>query len=227
MPISKETGEIYVFHLAVLNEICRALGYKGLAIILDEAEHVRGYNVSRRERANNLFDLLSRAAHRPVPRDTPPARNDHDLAVPEFWKTGPHFALFVGLTEGDTFSDPNASLRDACVFLHSEDDSIMLKPPQPAAYRGWCDEFFQQCDRHLGPLPVLGEPGERERIVAILFSAFLKIAPADRVLRTWIKLAALAPAILMCGRETTADGLERELKAACDAATGLQLPWEA
>ena len=45
----------------------RSLGYKGLALILDEAEHVRGYNVNRRERANNLFDLLSRAAHRPIP----------------------------------------------------------------------------------------------------------------------------------------------------------------
>jgi hypothetical protein len=57
--------------LVLLNEICRSLRYKGLALILDEAEHVRGYSVNRRERANNLFDLLVRAAHRPIPRDTP------------------------------------------------------------------------------------------------------------------------------------------------------------
>lgn len=226
MPVSKETAEIYVYHLVVLNEVCRSLGYKGLALILDEAEHVRGYNVTRRERANNLFDLLARAAHRPVPRDTPPARNDHELLIPEFWKTGPHFALFVGLTEGDTFSDPDASLREACVFLHGEEDRIMLKAPQPAAYRGWCSEFFEQCARSLGPMPVLGDPAERKRVVTVLGDAFAELAPADRVLRVWIKLAALAPAILMCGRVVTTDELEAQLRAACDAATGLHFPWD-
>ncbi|TIL33931.1 MAG: hypothetical protein E5Y85_12125 [Mesorhizobium sp.] len=226
MPVSKETAEIYVFHLVVLNEVCRSLGYKGLALILDEAEHVRGYNVRRKVRANNLFDLLARAAHAPVARDAPPARNDHELRIPEFWKTGPHFALFVGLTEGDTFVDTHLPLRDACVFLHDDNDRIMLKPPQPAAYRGWCDEFFQQCARHLGPLPVLGEPDERARIVAVLGDAFSELAPAERVLRIWIKLATLAPAILMCGRMVTVDALVAELKAACDAATGLHFPWD-
>lgn len=226
MPVAKETGEIYVFHLVVLNEVCRALGYKGLAIILDEAEHVRGYNVNRRERANNLFDLLSRAAHQPVPRDAPPRRNDHDLLVPEFWKSGPHFALFVGLTEGDTFVDPSVPLRDACVFLHKEEDRIMLKPPAPAAYRGWCDTFFEQCARHLGPMPVLSDAGERAQIVDVLGKAFAELSPADRVLRVWIKLAALAPAILLCGRVSTVDALRDELQAACNEATGLHFPWD-
>jgi hypothetical protein len=48
MPKVRETGEIYVYHLIVVNEICKALGYQGLLIILDEAEHVRGYSVLRK-----------------------------------------------------------------------------------------------------------------------------------------------------------------------------------
>lgn len=226
MPLSKETGEIYVFHLVVLNEICRALGYKGLAIILDEAEHVRGYNVNRREKANNLFDLLARAAHRPVPRDAPPRRNDHGLSIPEFWKTGPHFALFIGLTEADTFADPSVPLREACVFLHEEEDRVMLKPPAPAAYRNWCEAFLEQCARHLGPMPVLSEPSERARIVEVLGEAFSRLAPVERVLRVWIKLAALAPAILLCRRIADTESLAAELKSACDTATGFHFPWD-
>lgn len=226
MPIARETAEIYVFHLAVLNEICRALGYKGLALILDEAEHVRGYNVTRREKANNLFDLMARAAHRPLQSDIPPRRNDHDFRVPDFWKTGPHFALFVGLTEGSTFEDPGLPLRDACVFLHNEEDRIMLQPPQPAAYRTWCETFFQSCTRHLGPLPVLNDPVQRGRVATVLGDAFAELAPADRVLRVWIKLAALAAAIVMCGRATKVDDLVVELRRASAAATGFDLPWD-
>jgi len=226
MPISKETAEIYVYHLVVLNEVCRSLGYKGLALILDEAEHVRGYNVTRRSRANNLFDLLARAAHKPIPRDKPPARNDHYIEIPEFWKTGPHFALFVGLTEGDTFVDSSLPLRDACVFLHEESDRVVLKPPAPAAYRAWCDGFFTQCARHLAPMPVLGVASDRTRIVDVLVDAFATLKPEDRVLRVWVKLAALAPAILMCGRSMTVDALEAELRKACDDATGVHFPWD-
>lgn len=226
MPISKGTGEIYVFHLVVLSEVCRSLGYKGLAVILDEAEHVRGYNVTRRERANGFFDLLSRAAHRPVRNDTPPERNGHEIAIPEFWKQGPHFSLFVGLTEGDVFSDPDLSLREACVFLHDEADKIILKAPPPAAYREWCDEFFQHCARYLGSMPVLDDVSERARIVKVLGDAFGQLPPNERILRVWIKMAALAPAILMCGRATTAERLEAQLKSVCETLTGSRFPWD-
>ena len=123
MPKVRETGEIYVFHLIVFNELCRALGYKGLLVVLDEAEHVRGYSVRRRERANNLLDLLSRSAHVPIGEGSP-ILNDHGYEFPEFWNRGPHFGIFVGLTEGNTFADRSLSLRDACVFLHSESDRI-------------------------------------------------------------------------------------------------------
>jgi hypothetical protein len=226
MPVSKGTGEIYVFHLVVLSEVCRSLGYKGLAIILDEAEHVRGYNVTRRERANSFFDLLSRAAHRPVANDIPPERNGHEIIIPEFWKTGPHFSLFVGLTKGEVFSDPNLPLREACVFLHRETDMVMLEGPSSADYRNWCDEFFRNCARHLGSMPVLGSASDRARIVNVLGDAFDILTPSERVLRVWIKLAALAPAILMCGRVVTVEPLETELKLACEAVTGLRFPWD-
>jgi hypothetical protein len=52
------------------------------------------------------------------------------------------------------------------------------------------------------------------------------MAPADRVLRVWIKLAALVPAILLCGRIGEVEDLAAELKTACDAATGLHFPWD-
>lgn len=226
MPISKETSDVYVFHLVVLNEVCQSLGYKGLALILDEAEHVRGYNVTRRNKANNLFDLLARAAHRPLPHDTRPARNDHGLRIPHFWNSGPHFALFVGLTPGDTFNDPDVPLRDACAFLFEEGDRISLKPPRPAAYRGWCEEFFEHCARHLGYLPVLSNPEDRARIVEVLGAAFAEVPVAERVVRVWIKLAALAPAILLCDRVKTVDELESLMKNACDRSRGLTLPWD-
>ena len=95
--------------------------------------------------------IMSRAVSEPIPCSTfwpGPPGNDHGLAIPEFWKNGPHFALFVGLTEGDTFADPTVPLRDACVFLRDEEDRVMLKPP-PASYRAWCETFFQQCAQHL------------------------------------------------------------------------------
>lgn len=226
MPLSRETADIYVFHLVVLNEICRALGYKGLALILDEAETTRGYPVRRRERATSFFDLLARAAHQPVPRDAPPARNDHDLPVPEFWKTGPHFALFVGLTEGDIFADPDVPLREACVFLHDAQDRVTLAPPLPGNYRGWCDKFLEGCAAQLGPLPILGVAAERARVADLLGDAFAALPSSERVLRVWIKLAALAPAILMCGHVTELTGLLAELRRACDRAAGQHLPWE-
>ena len=103
---------------------------------------------------------------------------------------------------------------------------MMLKPPPPAAYRRWCDSFFEQCARHLGPMPLLGDEKDRARIVEVLGKAFADLAPADRVLRVWIKLAALVPAILMCGRITDADELEDEIRTACDAAIGLHFPWD-
>ena len=62
MPQTKDTGLIYAFHLVVLNEVLKALGYKGLAILIDEAEHVRTYSINRYHRANSFFDVLAKFA---------------------------------------------------------------------------------------------------------------------------------------------------------------------
>ena len=67
-----------------------------------------------------------------------------------------------------------------------------------------------QCTRHLGHLPALSEPKDRARIVDVLGAAFAEVAPADRVMRVWIKLVALAPAILMCGAVKSVEELEAQ-----------------
>jgi hypothetical protein len=102
----------------------------------------------------------------------------------------------------------------------------MLRPPGPAAYGRWCDAFFVQCARHLGYLAPLSEPRERARIVAVLEGAFAGVAPAERVMRIWIKLAALAPAILLCGAATSVEALEAEMKRARADAAGPRFPWD-
>ena len=100
MPQNKNTGVVYAYNLVVLHEIVKALGYKGLAIIIDEAEHVRTYSVNRYLRANNFLDVLARCAHLPR-NDLKNPENDYEhFNLPSFWREGPHFALFVGLTEG-------------------------------------------------------------------------------------------------------------------------------
>ena len=118
----------------VINEWCRSLGYKGLLILLDEAEHVRGFNVARRERSTNLFDLLARCARPPSDHDEAPIGNSRGFRLPQYWKEGPHFALVVALTEGDTFSDSSLDLREACVFLRDESDFLRLEPPTRNEY---------------------------------------------------------------------------------------------
>lgn len=59
MPQTKDTGLIYAFHLVVLHEVLKALGYRGLALIIDEAEHVRTYSINRYLRANNFLRCAS------------------------------------------------------------------------------------------------------------------------------------------------------------------------
>ncbi len=227
MPQTKETSDIYVFHLVVVNEICRALGYKGLALIIDEAEHVRGFNVKRKERANNLFDVLARAAHPPIAGDTPPQTNDHAREVPPYWRHGPHFALFVGLTEGDTFNDPGLSLRDACVFLHRNEDMVRLTPPTPEEYHAWCEKFFSACYNHLGDrMSLLSSKENRSLLSARLKNSFIELPENERVLRIWIKLASLVPSILMCEKVNTLEDLLEEIRIAAKKATGYELPWD-
>ena len=226
MPVTKESSEIYVFHLVVINELCKLLGYRGLMIILDEAEHVRGFNVRRRERANNLFDYLARSAHKPDPDDDLPALNEHGLALPHYWNTGPHFGLFVGLTEADTFADETMSLRDACVFLRTEEDRVRLFNPSKSEYRDWCDGFLKRfCEAYPLKTSLLESKKNRLQVVTCLESAYP--SSADGVtLRNLLKLASLVPCILLSHPETTLEELIEHLHNTTADYFGNALPWE-
>ncbi len=148
MPRVRETADIYVQHLVVINEWCRALGYKGLLILLDEAEHVRGFSVRRKDRATNMFDLLARCARPPSGRGEGPIGNDHGFWLPKYWREGPHFALVVALTERDAVFDSGLEAPDACVFLHDESDLLRLQPPSRSQYYRWCLRFLEEFESH-------------------------------------------------------------------------------
>lgn len=228
MPRSLETAEIYVFHLVLLNEICCAVGYEGLLLIVDEAEHVRGFTPPRRHRANNFFDLLARCAHKPHQGLPPPLRNEHGHALPAYWKEGPHFGLVVGLTEGDTFSDPSLSLREACVFLHEEADIVRLRKPTPAEYQRWCRDLFSRFHEYepLGT-ELLSLAADRDRLAEVLTEEYKRDGVNQSTLRIWVKLAALVPSIVLARNADTVDQLETIVRKAAQEACGRMLPWEA
>lgn len=227
MPRTKETAEIYVNHLVVISEICRELGYKGFLIIMDEAEHVRSYNVRRRNRANNFFDILARCAHRPLSSEEPPIRNDHFVELPRFWQDGPWFGLFVGLTEGNTFSDSLLSLREACVFLHEERDIIRLQSPSPDDYEQLCSKLLSRFQTFYPEnTGLIQREDSRRQVASTLRSQFEYIGKSEKPLRTWIKLACLAPSILLAGNASTVEELTQKIKKAAQEATDDVLPWE-
>lgn len=226
MPVTKETADIYVHHLVVVNALCKMLGYKGLAIILDEAEHVRGFNVRRRERANNLFELLARSSHRPDPYDDDPAMNDHGFSIPPYWDAGPHFALFVGLTDAGIFLDERISLRDACLFLRTEEDRIMLTNPNQADYMLWCDLFMKKfCYYYPEVTRLISTDDLRYKVIDFLAQNYT--ASQDGVsLRSMIKLASLVPCMLLSHPEMTFEVLISHLRSTAADYLGNTLPWE-
>ena len=226
MPITKETADIYVHHLVVVNALCKLLGYKGLAIILDEAEHVRSFNVRRRERANNFFEILARSAHLPNSDDDDPAMNDHGISVPPYWNYGPHFALFVGLTEGETFLDLSLNLRDACLFLRSEEDRIMLANPNREDYAKWCHLFLKKfCSFYpLETIP-LKTDAAKEKIVNCLAQNYQTVQDGIP-LRNFIKLASLVPCMLLSHPGMTFEELMTHLNSTMAECFGNAMPWE-
>ena len=226
MPRTLETSDIYAFNLIVLNELCQQLGYRGLLLILDEAEHVRGFSTKRQDRANNLFEMLSRCAHPPIPSDPQPIQNDHGFSLPPFWTTGPHFALAVGLTEGDTFSDPDLPLRDACAFLHTEDDADFLKPPEAAHYKEWLCKFLDLAHKHNEAAELLADRANRRMLADALTAEFSRVQPRERVMRLWVKLGCLVPSIILAGGADNIEDVRSLTAKAAREVAGRMLPWE-
>ena len=227
MPVTKETAEIYVFHMAVLGELCRTLGYSGLLFILDEAEHVRSYNVKRKERANNFFDILARAAHRPTELE-PPYFNEHGFDLPSYWNSGPHFSLFVGLTEGNIFADRSLNLREACVFLHGEEDMVSLSPPGARDYRAWCIKVLNNFYMYYPEgTKLLSENGNVEQIASTLAEVFEKMDNNTAVLRNFAKLLGLVPCMILSGNgKDIGSVIDTVNKVASQYLNDATLPWD-
>ncbi|GAB6056905.1 BREX system ATP-binding domain-containing protein [Desulfonatronum parangueonense] len=227
MPLIKETSDIYCHHLIVINEICKALGYKGLALILDEAEHVRGFTPMRRTRANNFFDILSRSAHMPNTQLPEPVPNDFGHEFPEYWDQGPHFALFVGLTPGDALTVPDNSLRDQCIFLHNEEDKHILSPPSATDYYQWINNFLIRYHQFYSLNAHLLEDITIVKSIAALLRDRFDSAPIDKkILRIWIKIAALVPAMIMARAVCSPHDLLEKIGNVSNEVIGNVLPWE-
>lgn len=198
MPASKETAEIYAFNLVVVNEILKKLGYKGLMLILDEAEHVRGYNVKRKERANNFFDYLARCANAPIKLRDEPALNEHGYELPAFWKDGPYFGLYAGLTPGDAIPET----REECTFIRSTKDVILTHSPKPKDYLEWAVNLFSMFHKYCPEdAELFSEDERRQRIAKALSGIFTEHRTATTPLRNWIKLAGLACSIPLVRRD--------------------------
>ena len=227
LPQTKDTGRIYAYNLVVLHEVLKALGYKGLAIIIDEAEHVRSYSLNRYIRANNLFDIIARCAH-PPRKDLKDPHCDYDYDLPPFWKEGPHFALFVGLTEGENTYDLKRKMGEMSVLIHDPKDVVHLEPPGEAEYERWCEAFLTESADRLGSrVQLLSDPALRKQIAAKLRQHFDKTPLSERILRNWTKMAGFAPSVLMSHEEAIkGEDLIELVDEAARQVTGEILPWE-
>ena len=228
MPQTKDTGLIYAFHLVTIHEILKALGYRGLALIIDEAEHVQSYSVNRYIRANNFFDLLSRCAH-PPRNDLRDPECDYDVsALPPFWREGPHFGLFVGLTDSDDIYNLKRKTGEMSVLIHSPDDIVHLKPPSADDYEKWVSAFLVETANRLGPkVGVLADRDLQIRIASVLHNQFEQTPDSEKLLRNWTKMAGL-PAAVLLSQPTVSDGDEliEIIEAAAREVAGEILPWD-
>jgi hypothetical protein len=227
LPQTKDNGLIYAFNLVVLNEVLKALGYKGLAIIIDEAEHVRGYSVPRYLKANNFFDILARCANVPLKGAKRPDC-DFEYDMPPFWKEGPHFSLFVALTEGEDTRDLERKLNDLSVLIHDRQHVHHLEAPSPEDYERWCGEFLMESARRLGPnVQLLTDKGLCGRIAATLRAHFEATPREDLILRNWTKMAGFAPAVLMArSGQLDPDQLIEIVDDAARHVSGEVMPWD-
>jgi hypothetical protein len=226
MPRQLETADIYVHHLVVLAEVCGRLGYSGLLLLLDEAEHVRRFTAQRQHRAGNFLDILARAAHA-HPGQGMVARNDHGIDLGTYWDHGPHFGVVVGLTEGDLFADTPRPLHQACTLLHDRGDVKTLEPPSPDAYGAWCRRLMTRfCEYRPEHAGVLAGEDARAAVAAALRQCFAQATDQSRVLRRWIKLGCLVPSMVMAGNATSLDKVIEEINVVAAHLSGQRLPWD-
>lgn len=230
LPQTKDTGLIYAFQMVTIHEIVRALGYRGLAIIVDEAEHVRTYSINRYTRAKNFFDIISRCAHHPR-FDLPKPPCDHiqfSSDFPPFWQEGPHFALFVGLTEGEDTQELQRKAGELSVLIHSPADVIHLEPPSPKDYQAWSEAFLAEAAERLGPkVGVLSDPDLRGRIAGALREHFEQTPQSEKLLRNWTKMAGFPAAVLMSQpRPVGGEELLAIVEDAASQVAGEALPWD-
>jgi len=228
MPQSKDTGLIYAFNLVVIHEVLQELGYKGLAILIDEAEHVRTYSLNRYLRANNFFDILSRCAHPPREDLHDPACDYDFYGLPPFWKEGPHFGLFVGLTEGEDTRDLQRKAGEMGVLIHSPKDVAHLEPPSAADYEAWSAAFLAEAADRLGPkVEMLSDSTLRARLAGTLRQHFDQTPASEKLLRNWTKLAGL-PAAVLLSHERAFDGDELVfiVEDAAHQIAGQAHPWD-
>jgi hypothetical protein len=227
MPKTLETADIYVSHLVTIHEMCRALGYKGLLVILDEAEHIRGFNVNRRERANNLFDILARCAHLPRRTATGPFGNSHGVDVGRAWAQGPHFGLVVALTPGDMHVDDIDELKRSCVFVHDDRDVVRLRPPSVRDYMAWCQNYLSEYVTHYpGSRVVAGSPDVPRVLAGVLAEEYARQAEPERNIRLWGKMAAFCCALDMNESVGSLDQMTETLRRVARSAAGEIMPWE-
>jgi hypothetical protein len=228
MPQTKDTGLLYAYHLVVLNEVLKALGYRGLALIIDEAEHVRTYSANRYLRANNFFDVLARCAHRPRTKLRDP-HCDYDISVfPPFWKEGPHFGLFVGLTEGEDTQDLKRKAGELSVLIHDPDEVVHLEPPSADDYEAWVAAFLGEAASRLGPkVSTLADAALRKHIAKALRDQFEQTSDTEKLLRHWTKMAGFPAAVLLSQpRSVTPEELVAIVEDAARQVAGDVLPWE-
>ncbi|MCP1913401.1 hypothetical protein J2R96_005881 [Bradyrhizobium elkanii] len=228
MPQTKDTGVVYSYHLVVLNEVLKALGYRGLALIVDEAEHVRTYSALRYIRANNFFDVLARCAHKPRPNFRDPRCDYNVSGFPAFWKEGPHFALFVGLTEGEDTQDLKRKAGEMSVLIHDPREVVRLQPPSPADYEHWVAIFLAESAGRLGPkMNLLADGQLRARIAKLLRENFEQLPDTEKLLRNWTKMAGFPAAVLMSQPSCVEpDELVAIVGEAAQQIAGDILPWE-
>lgn len=223
MPQHMKSGYVYAFHLVVLNEVLKCLGYKGLVLILDEVEHIRGYPARRREHAKHFIQTLKSCALNNVSNFNARDYEYNWYNMPAFWREGPHFGLFVGLTESnaDEYEEDDRELE---MF----NKITRLAFPSSEEYGEWVDLFLAKCGSGFGTsVKMLKHKKTRAKVTKILTENYESANPSEKVLRNWTKLAGLPAAVLMSNAHNVDEDqlIEIVAKSAVEIADD-RMPWD-